>query len=130
MVSKIVEQSQPSVTHPLFEEQISKEVLGKRLVYLKGYGICKDTTSSSTHFEVPNLEVIVLRQQLVDQRQQLADPKKQLLDQAQNMSTMQIVIQMLAAKNGIDLATIPGLIPSNSVGEDVSGVKEDETSLD
>ncbi|XP_028098152.1 probable eukaryotic initiation factor 4A [Camellia sinensis] len=58
-------------------------------------------------FEAPNSEVIVLQQQLVDQRQQLADQGKQLLDQAQNMSTMQTIIQMLAAKNGIDLANIP-----------------------
>ncbi|CAL5416244.1 unnamed protein product [Camellia sinensis] len=129
MVSKIVEQSQPSVTHPLSEEQISREVLGKRSVYLKGYGICKDSTSSSTHFEAPNSEVIVLQQQLVDQRQQLADQGKQLVDQAQNMSTMQTIIQMLVAKNGIDLANIPGLVPSNNVGEDASDVREDETSL-
>ncbi|CAL5326221.1 unnamed protein product [Camellia sinensis] len=105
MVSKIAEQSQPSVTHPLSEEQISREVLGKRSVYLKGYGIRKDSTSSSTHFEAPNSE-------------------------AQNMSTMQTIIQMLAAKNGIDLANIQGLVPSNNVGEDASGVREDETSLD
>ncbi|CAL5424333.1 unnamed protein product [Camellia sinensis] len=129
MVSKIAEQSQPSVTHPLFEEQISREVLGKRSVYLKGYGIRKDSTSSSTHFEAPNSEVIVLQQQLVDQRQQLADQGKQLVDQAQNMSTMQTIIQMLAAKNGIDLANIPRLVPSNNVEEDASGVREDETSL-
>lgn len=45
------------------------------------------------------------------------------------MSTMQTIIQMLAAKNGIDLANIPGLVPSNNVGEDASGVREDETSL-
>ncbi|CAL5411053.1 unnamed protein product [Camellia sinensis] len=129
MVSKIAEQSQPSVTHPLSEEQISREVLGKRSVFLKGYGIRKDSTSSSTHFEAPNSEVIVLQQQLVDQRQQLANQGKQLVDQAQNMSTMQTIIQMLAAKNGIDLANIPGLVPSNNVGEDASGVREDETSL-
>ncbi|CAL5387416.1 unnamed protein product [Camellia sinensis] len=130
MVSKIAEQSQPSVTHPLSEEQISREVLGKRSVYLKGYGIRKDNTSSSTHFEAPNSEVIVLQQQLVDQRQQLADQGKQLLDQAQNMSTMQTIIQMLAAKNGIDLANIPGLVRSTNVEEDASGVREDETSLE
>ena len=129
MVSKIAEQSQPNVTHPLSEEQISREVLGKRSVYLKGYGIRKDSTSSSTHFEAPNSEVIVLQQQLVDQRQQLADQGKQLVDQAQSMSTMQTIIQMLAAKNGIDLANIPGLVPSNNVGENASGVREDETSL-
>ncbi|CAL5367571.1 unnamed protein product [Camellia sinensis] len=104
IVSKIAEQSLPSVTHPLSEEQISRKVLGKRSVYLKGYGICKDSTSSSTHFEAPNFE-------------------------AQNMSTMQTIIQMLAAKNGIDLANIPGLVPSNNVGEDASGVRVDETSL-
>ncbi|CAL5428904.1 unnamed protein product [Camellia sinensis] len=129
MVSKITEQSQRSVTHPLSEEQISRDVLGKRSVYLKGYGIRKDSTSSSTHFEAPNSEVIVLQQQLADQRQQLADQGKQLLDQAQNMSTMQTIIQMLAAKNGIDLANILGLVPCNNVGEDASGVREDETSL-
>ncbi|CAL5383747.1 unnamed protein product [Camellia sinensis] len=130
MVSKIAEQSQPSVTHPLSEEQISREVLGKRSVHLKGYGIRKDSTSSSTHFEAPNSEAIVFQQQLVDQRQQLADQGNQLLDQAQNMSTMQTIIQMLAAKNEINLANIPGLVPSNNVGEDASGVREDETSLD
>ncbi|CAL5428747.1 unnamed protein product [Camellia sinensis] len=130
MVLKIAEQSQPSVTYPLSEEQISREVLGKRSVYLKGYGIRKDSTSFATHFEAPNSEVIVLQQQLVDQRQQLVDQGKQLLDQAQNMSTMQTIIQMLAAKNGIDLENIPGLVPSNNVGEDASGVREDETSLD
>ncbi|CAL5349506.1 unnamed protein product [Camellia sinensis] len=129
MVSKIAEQSQPSVTHPLSEEQISREVLGKRSVFLKGYGIRKDSTSSSTHFEAPNSEVIVLQQQLVDQRQQLADQGKQLVDQAQSMSTMQTIIQMLAAKNGIDLANIRGLVPSNNAGEDASGVREDKTSL-
>ncbi|CAL5366915.1 unnamed protein product [Camellia sinensis] len=62
MVSKIAEQSQPSITHPLSKKQISREILGKRSVYLKGYGIRKDTTSSSTHFEAPNSEVIVLQQ--------------------------------------------------------------------
>ncbi|THG17860.1 hypothetical protein TEA_027585 [Camellia sinensis var. sinensis] len=60
MVSKIAEQSQPSITHPLSKEQIFGEILGKRSVYLKGYGIRKDTTSSSTHFEAPNSEVLVL----------------------------------------------------------------------
>ena len=42
---------------------------------------------------------------------------------------MQVVIQMLATKNRIDLTNIPGLVPINSVGEDVSGVRADETSL-
>ncbi|XP_028060747.1 uncharacterized protein LOC114264338 [Camellia sinensis] len=63
MVSKIAEQSQPSVTHPLSEEQISREVLGKRSVFLKGYGIRKDSTSSSTHFEAPNSEEKMRAQQ-------------------------------------------------------------------
>ncbi|XP_028097323.1 uncharacterized protein LOC114297148 [Camellia sinensis] len=67
MVSKIAEQSQPSVTHPLSEEQISREVLGKRSVYLKGYGIRKDSTSSSTHFEAPNSEVVERFQELFGQ---------------------------------------------------------------
>ena len=33
------EQSQPSVTTPMTEEQIAADVLGKRSGYVKGYGI-------------------------------------------------------------------------------------------
>ena len=38
-MQRIEEQSQPSVTTPMSEEEIAVEVLGKRSGYLNGYGI-------------------------------------------------------------------------------------------
>ena len=58
------EQSQPSVTTPMTEEQIAADVLGKRSGYVKGYGIYARTSSSSPQSRAPDPEVTALREQL------------------------------------------------------------------
>ena len=61
------EQSQPSVTTPMTEEQIAADVLGKRSGYVKGYGIYTRTSSSSIQSRAPDPEVITLREQVAEQ---------------------------------------------------------------
>ena len=61
------EQSQPSVTTPMTEEQIAADVLGKRSGHVKGYGIYARTSSTSTQSRAPDPEVIALREKLGEQ---------------------------------------------------------------
>ncbi|KAF7132443.1 hypothetical protein RHSIM_Rhsim09G0079100 [Rhododendron simsii] len=48
IAKKIAEQSQPGVTNPQSEIQVSIDVLGKRSSYLKGYGIRKRTYATQS----------------------------------------------------------------------------------
>ena len=64
------EQSQPSVTTPMTEEQIAADVLGKRSGYVKGYGIYVRASSSSPQSRALDPEVIALREQLAEQAEQ------------------------------------------------------------
>ena len=73
-MQQIEEQSQPSVTTPMTEEQIAIDVLGRRSGYVKGYGIYARTSSSSTQSRTPDPEVIIaLREQLAEQATRQAE---------------------------------------------------------
>ncbi|KAF7123195.1 hypothetical protein RHSIM_Rhsim12G0114600 [Rhododendron simsii] len=109
IAKKIAEQSQPGVTNPQSEIQVSIDVLGKRSGYLKGYGIRKRTYATQSQV-VPNAEVVALKEVVADQA-------KLLVDYAKKFETMML---FMAMKNGVDPATIPGLISSNENGEDTS----------
>ncbi|XXG57991.1 hypothetical protein AAC387_Pa04g0418 [Persea americana] len=76
LVQRTEEQLQPSVTTPMTEEQIAADVLGKRLGYVKGYGIYARTSSSSTQSREPDPEVIALREQLAEQAARQAEQDK------------------------------------------------------
>ncbi|KAG5517391.1 hypothetical protein RHGRI_037963 [Rhododendron griersonianum] len=116
IAKKIAEQSQPGVTNPQSEVQVSIDVLGKRSGYLKGYGIRKRTYATQSQV-VPNSEVVALKE--------VADQAKLLVDYAKKFETMML---FMATKNGVDPATIPGLISSNENGEDTSIGQEDGIS--
>lgn len=89
------EQSQPSVTTPMTEEQIAADVLGKRSGYVKGYGIYARTSSSSPQSRAPNPEVTALREQLAEQAARQAE-------QDRRTHALEALVQQLAAAAGID----------------------------
>ena len=61
------EQSQPSITSPLTEQQVSVQVLGHRSGYLKGFGVrTKSSLASSQNQTGPDSEVQKLRQQVAE----------------------------------------------------------------
>ena len=66
-MQRIEEQSQPSVTTPMTEEEIAVDVLGKRSGYLNGYGIYTRTSSSVTQSRTSHAEVAALREQAAEQ---------------------------------------------------------------
>ena len=103
------EQSQPSITSPMTDEQISVKVLGQRSGYLKGFGIRKKSTSSSTQNRMgPDSEVLQLRQQIAE------FGKKTIL--------LEGLVLQLAERAGRD--------PGSLVGEDgTSSRAQDATSL-
>ncbi|KAF7145884.1 hypothetical protein RHSIM_Rhsim04G0111400 [Rhododendron simsii] len=117
IAKKLAEQSQPGVTNPQSEVQVSIDVLGKRSGYLKGYGIRKSTYATQSQ-AVPNSEVVSLKELVADQAKLIAD-------YAKKFETMMV---FMATKNGVDPATIPGLISSNENGEDTSIGQEDGIS--
>ncbi|KAF7146926.1 hypothetical protein RHSIM_Rhsim03G0061400 [Rhododendron simsii] len=114
IAKKIAEKSQPGVTNPQSEVQVSIDVLGKRSGYLKGYGICKRTYATQSQV-VPNSEVVTLKEVVADQAKLLADYAKKF----------ETMVLFMATKNGVDPATVPGLISSNGNGEDTSIGQED-----
>ncbi|KAG5543931.1 hypothetical protein RHGRI_016624 [Rhododendron griersonianum] len=117
IAKKIAEQSQPGVTNPQSELQVSIDVLGKRSGYLKGYGIRKSTYATQSQ-AVLNSEVVALKEVVADQAKLIAD-------YAKKFETMML---FMATKNGVDPATIPRLISSNENGEDSSIGQEDGIS--
>ncbi|KAF7147564.1 hypothetical protein RHSIM_Rhsim03G0038000 [Rhododendron simsii] len=117
IAKKLAEQLQPDVTNPQSEVQVSIDVLGKRSGYLKGYGIRKSTYATQSQ-AVPNSEVVALKELVTDQAKLIAD-------YAKKFETMML---FMATKNGVDPATIPGLISSNENGEDTSIGQEDGIS--
>ncbi|KAF7113567.1 hypothetical protein RHSIM_RhsimUnG0113100 [Rhododendron simsii] len=114
IAKKIAEKSQPGVTNPQSKVQVSIDVLGKRSGYLKGYGIRKRTYATQSQV-VPNSEVVTLKEVVADQAKLLADYAKKF----------ETMVLFMATKNGVDLATVPGLISSNGNGEDTSIGQED-----
>lgn len=113
MVRLTSEQSQPNVTNPLSEEQISVKVLWKRSGYLKGYGIRKNTKflNAMPSQAIPNQEVVELKKQLDDQAKAMAA-------MADKAKMFEKVILMMAMKSGIDPTWIPGLVPGSGNEED------------
>ena len=91
------------------DEQISVKVLGQRSGYLKGFGIRKKSTSSSTQNRMgPDSEVLQLRQQIAE------FGKKTIL--------LEGLVLQLAERAGRD--------PGSLVGEDgTSSRAQDATSL-
>ena len=110
------EQSQPSVTTPMTEEQIAADMLGKRSRYVKGYGIYARTSSSSPQSRAPDPEVTALREQLAEQvarqaeqdRRQAEQDRRQAeqdrrqAEQDRRTHALEALVQQLAAAAGID----------------------------
>ena len=103
------EQSQPSVTTPMTEEQIAADVLGKRSGYVKGYGIYARTSSSSPQSRTPDPEVTALREQLAEQAARQAEQDRRQAEQDRRQAeqdrkthALEALVQQLAAVAGID----------------------------
>ena len=96
------EQSQPSVTTPMTEEQIVADVLGKRSGYVKGYGIYARTSSSSPQSRAPDPEVTALREQLAEQAARQAEQDSRQAEQDRRTHALEALVQQLAAAAGID----------------------------
>ena len=96
------EQSQPSVTTPMTEEQIAADVLGKRSGYVKGYGIYARTSSSSPQSRASDPEVIALREQLAEQAARQAEQDRRQAEQDRRTHALEALVQQLAAAAGID----------------------------
>ena len=96
------EQSQPSVTTPMTEEQIAADVLGKRSGYVKGYGIYARTSSSSPQSRAPDPEVTALREQLAEQAARQAEQDRRQAEQDRRTHALEALVQQLAAAAGID----------------------------
>ncbi|KAF7153682.1 hypothetical protein RHSIM_Rhsim01G0102200 [Rhododendron simsii] len=62
--AKLKEQSQPNVTNPSSERQISVDVLGKRSVYVKEYGSHMSTISSFNQPQEPDPEAALLQKKV------------------------------------------------------------------
>ncbi|GAB2287601.1 hypothetical protein Dimus_037940 [Dionaea muscipula] len=111
IVAKIAEQSQPEVTNPLSEEQISIDVLGKRSGYLKGYGIHKTTYTAKSQ-AISNSEVLALKKVVEDQAKTVAEQSKVIADQTNYNRKMVNMMFLMSTKCGVDPTSIPGLIPN------------------
>ncbi|KAH7863368.1 hypothetical protein Vadar_016637 [Vaccinium darrowii] len=121
--ARLKEQSQPDITNPLSEEQISIDVLGKRSVYVKEYGSRRSTISLSK----PPEEVAVLQQKLDDQAKILTKNSRSLAKYSRTMTVVQGLLQVLAAKAGIDPVEVQDLIDGSNAVEGTSG-EEDEVA--
>ncbi|GAB2265546.1 hypothetical protein Dimus_037830 [Dionaea muscipula] len=122
IIAKIAEQSQPEVTNPRSEEQISIDVLGKRSGYLKGYGIRKTSyTTKSQAFS--NSEVSALKKVVEDQAKTVAEQSKVITDQANYNKKIVNMMFLMATKCGVDPASIPGLNPITENEENFLGLQ-------
>ncbi|KAG5565486.1 hypothetical protein RHGRI_001394 [Rhododendron griersonianum] len=101
--AKLKEQSQPNVTNPSSERQISVDVLGKRSVYVKEYGSRMSTISSSNQPQEPDPEATVLEKKVDDQA-------KTLTKHSRTMTVVQGLLQVLAIKAGVDPAQVQEVI--------------------
>ncbi|KAH7850173.1 hypothetical protein Vadar_028805 [Vaccinium darrowii] len=107
-----------NITYPLSEEQISIDVLGKTSVYVKEYESHMSTISLSKQPQAPNPEVADLQQKIDDQA-------KALTKYSRTLTIVQGLLQVLAAKAGIDLAEVQELIDRNNIVEGTSGEEND-----
>ncbi|GAB2278151.1 hypothetical protein Dimus_039270 [Dionaea muscipula] len=123
IVAKIAEQSQPEVTNPRSEEQISIDVLGKRSGYLKGYGIRKTSYSTKSQ-SFSNSEVLALKKVVEDQANTVAEQSKVIADQANYNKKIVKMMFLMATKCGVDPASIPGLIPNTENEENFLGLQD------
>ncbi|KAG5512662.1 hypothetical protein RHGRI_038948 [Rhododendron griersonianum] len=85
IAKKIAEQSQPGVTNPQSEVQVSIDVLGKRSGYLKGYGICKSTYATQSQV-VPNSEDLhsQLKELIPEQQRRLNEGASQIPESSES----------------------------------------------
>ncbi|ONK60531.1 uncharacterized protein A4U43_C08F19490 [Asparagus officinalis] len=89
LVNKTIEQSQPEVTSPMNEFEISIEVLGRRPGYLKGYGIHLRGSSSIMSIAKSaerDTEVVALKETVAVQTEQIASQAEQIASQAEQMN--------------------------------------------
>ena len=109
------EQSQPSITSPLSEQQVSVQVLGKRSGYLKGFGIrTKCSLGPIQNQTGPDSEVLHLRQQV-------AEFSQQTNFLSQKTTFLENLVLHLAQRAGVDPNTVLG-------ADGTSGGAEDATS--
>ncbi|KAI8559472.1 hypothetical protein RHMOL_Rhmol04G0176500 [Rhododendron molle] len=101
--AKLKEQSQPNVTNPSSERQISVDVLGKRSVYVKEYGSRMSTISSFNQPQELDPESTVLQKKVDDQA-------KTLTKYSRTMTVVQGLVQVLAIKAGVDPAQVQEVI--------------------
>ncbi|KAH7848367.1 hypothetical protein Vadar_001994 [Vaccinium darrowii] len=108
-----------NITYPLSEEQISIDVLGQRSVYVKESESHRSTISLSKQPQTPNSEVANLQQKIDDQA-------KTLTKYSRTLTIVQGLLQVLAAKAGIDPTEVQELlIDRNNTVEGTSGEKND-----
>ncbi|ONK66476.1 uncharacterized protein A4U43_C06F8570 [Asparagus officinalis] len=109
LVNKTIEQSQPEVTSPMNEFEISIDVLGRRPGYLKGYGIHlrgSSSTRSIAKSAERDAEVVVLKEtvavqteQIASQAEQIASQAEQLNAQAQKTADLEALVHQLFARS-------------------------------
>ncbi|ONK60878.1 uncharacterized protein A4U43_C08F23650 [Asparagus officinalis] len=88
-VNKAIKQSQPEVTSPMNEFEISIDVLGRRPGYLKGYGIHhrgSSSTMSITKSAERDTEVVALKETIAVQAEQITSQAEQMNTQAEQMN--------------------------------------------
>ncbi|KAI8532443.1 hypothetical protein RHMOL_Rhmol11G0214800 [Rhododendron molle] len=101
--AKLKEQSQPNVTNPSSQRQISVDVLGKRSVYVKEYGSRMSTISSFNQPQELDPESTVLQKKVDDQA-------KTLTKYSRTVTVVQGLVQVLAIKAGVDPAQVQEVI--------------------
>ncbi|XP_058194390.1 uncharacterized protein LOC131311085 isoform X1 [Rhododendron vialii] len=101
--AKLKEQSQPNVTNPSSERQISVDVLGKRSIYVKEYRSRMSTISSFNQPQEPDPEASLLQRKVDDQA-------KTLTKHSRTMTVVQGLLQVLAVKAGVDPAQVQEVI--------------------
>lgn len=130
------EQSQPSVTTPMTEEQIAADVLGKRSGYVKGYGIYARTSSSSPQSRAPDPEVTALREQLAEQAARQAEQDRRQAEQDRRQAeqdrrthALEALVQQLAAAAGIDPSSYFDITRGTTSAGDGTATRDHDATL-
>ncbi|XXG86003.1 hypothetical protein AAC387_Pa11g0996 [Persea americana] len=143
LVQRTEEQSQPSVTTPMTEEQIAADVLGKRSGYVKGYGIYARTSSSSPQSRTPDPEVTALREQLAEQAARQAEQDRRQAEQDRRQAeqdrrqaeqdrrthALEALIQQLAAAAGIDPSSYFDITRGTTSAGDGTATRDHDATL-
>ncbi|XXG41307.1 hypothetical protein AAC387_Pa01g1797 [Persea americana] len=136
LVQRTEEQSQPSVTTPMTEEQIAADVLGKRSGYVKGYGIYARTSSSSPQSRAPDPEVTALREQLAEQAARQAEQDRRQAEQDRRQAeqdrrthALEALVQQLAAAAGIDPSSYFDITRGTTSAGDGTATRDHDATL-